>query len=297
MHRNKTQLSKPLQAWMDRGQFLHLNGHQIFVIDEGDKNLPVILLIHGFPTSSWDFEAIWNSLNEDYRVICLDLLGFGFSDKPNKPNYTIHRQADLVETVVNHLRIKQFHILAHDYGVTVAQELLARQLDGNAVGNCLSCCFLNGGLFPETHRPLMIQRLMLSPAGKVINYFVNFKTFSGSFRKIFASEHKPNQTQLEQFWQIINFKDGKHLFHNLITYILDRRKYRDRWITALQKSSIPLALINGSEDPISGAHLVERYKELECRLDYLAQLNKVGHYPQIEVPQKVSMHYLTFLNQ
>ena len=93
------------------------------------------------------------------------MLGFGFSDKPNNRDYTIHQQADLFESLVTSLDLQKFHVVAHDYGVSVAQELLARQLEGEGAGLWQSCLLLNGGLFPETHHALFIQKLMLSPLG------------------------------------------------------------------------------------------------------------------------------------
>ena len=83
--------------------------------------------------------------------------------------------------------------------------------------------------------------------------------------------------------------------HNLITYMRDRRQYRQRWVTALQQSTLPLALINGSVDPVSGAHMVARYQALQCRLDYLAELPLIGHYPQVEAPDQVIEHYTKYL--
>ena len=285
-----------LQQWMNKGEFLSLEGRQIFAIDEGGENLPVIVLIHGFPTSSWDFADIWKTLATNNRLICLDMLGFGFSDKPDKRNYEIHNQADLFDAMIKHSGVSEFHLLAHDYGVSVAQELLARQLDGSANAKCLSCCFLNGGLFPETHQALVIQKLLLGPLGNTVNRLLGFKMFSKAFSKVFGPNTKPTQQQLEIFWEIINYNKGKHVFHNLITYILDRREHAARWLEALRGEGPPLALINGSIDPISGSHLIDRYKELGCRLDYLAQLEHIGHYPQAEDPANVSMHYLKFLD-
>ena len=116
-----------IQTWHDKGRFTQLLGHSIFYIDEGDKDLPVLLLIHGFPTSSYDWKGVWQVLRSQFRIVCLDMLGFGFSDKPNARNYTIHGQADIVEALVEALDLKEFHVLAHDYGDTVAQELLSRQ--------------------------------------------------------------------------------------------------------------------------------------------------------------------------
>ena len=135
------------QQWQSRGELEILLGHSIFVVDEGAAHLPTIVLLHGFPTSSWDWQLIWDELAKDYRLIALDMLGFGFSDKPNSRQYSIHGQADIVEALVKTKGLTNFHVLAHDYGDTVAQELLARQLEGTGSGTWLSCCLLNGGLF------------------------------------------------------------------------------------------------------------------------------------------------------
>jgi len=284
-----------LQQWYQRGQLKQLCDHSIFTIDEGSTDKPAIVLIHGFPTSTWDWQPIWSTLRKKYRLVCLDMLGFGFSDKPNQRNYTIHRQADLFEALIAELNLHQYHVLAHDYGDTVTQELLARQIEGRGAGSLLSCCFLNGGLFPETHRALLVQKLMLSPLGKVINRFAGFKQFSASFSSVFGTATKPSEQALREFWEVINFNQGRHLFYNGITYILDRREHRSRWVNALQKSPVPLSLINGSADPVSGAHMIERYKELDCRLDHLKELPKIGHYPQVEAPFNVAESYLSFL--
>lgn len=286
-----------MKRWRADGQYRQLCGHTIFTMDHGDPSLPTVLLIHGYPTSSFDFQGIWDELAQHYRLVTLDMLGFGFSDKPNKRNYTIHGQADIVEALIEQLGIESYHVLAHDYGDTVAQELLARQLDGSGMGTWLSCCFLNGGLFPETHKALLLQKLLLSPLGWLINRFNNFDKFKKSFSHVFGEHTQPSELELQVLWDIINANDGKHLFHNLITYIRDRRQHRERWVSALQNATMPLALVNGSVDPISGSHMVVRYRELACRLDYVAELPEIGHYPQVEAPTEVADHYLKFLQQ
>lgn len=286
-----------LQQWRERGAMVRLLDHEIFFIGEGEPDSPTLLLIHGFPTSSWDWQQIWPALRQGYRVVAMDMLGFGYSDKPNRRDYTIHRQADFVEALVAHLGLAEFHVLAHDYGVSVAQELLARQNEGKGAGRWLSCCFLNGGLFPEMHRALFTQKLLLSPLGPLANRLFGKAQFDRAFSKVFGQATQPSERELAEFWHLINYKDGKHLFHNLITYIRDRRQHRARWVAALIDTPVPLALINGSTDPVSGAHMVARYRELGCRLDYLAQLPEIGHYPQVEAPGPVAQHYLQFLAQ
>ena len=293
---NPGKLNSDLADWKASGEWLHLCGHQIFVKDEGDGRLPTLLLIHGFPTSSWDWSGVWDALKTRFRLVALDMLGFGYSDKPNVSTYSIHGQADIVEALVTARSLGQFHILAHDYGDTVTQELLARHQKGAGAGQLLSCCFLNGGLFPETHRALLTQKLLLSPLGVLVNKFAGYKQFSKNFSSVFGDKTKPAEAELIIFWQLINEKDGKHIFHNLITYMRDRKLHRERWVGALQQSTIPLALINGSVDPVSGAHMVARYRELGCRLDYLGELASIGHYPQVEDSAAVIEHFYKFID-
>jgi len=286
-----------VDQWREGGHVTQLLGREIFYVDTGDLDKPVIFLIHGFPTSSWDWASIWASLNETYRLVAMDLLGFGFSEKPDPHTYSIMEQADLCEALVADRKLDQFHVLAHDYGDTVAQELLARQNEGKGAGRWLSVCLLNGGLFPETHKARLIQKLLLSPLGPAINKLTTKRTFDKSFSAIFGPDTKPSAAELDDFWTLINYNDGKHGFHNLITYMTDRKTHRERWVGALQHSGIPIGLINGSVDPVSGAHMVERYRDVVSRDHFIVELPTIGHYPQVEAPTEVLEAYLRFLRQ
>ena len=285
------------EQWRARGHFSRLLGREIFSVDSGEIDKPVIFLIHGFPTSSWDWVPIWNALNESYRLVAMDMLGFGFSDKPNPHAYSIMEQADLCEALVADRKLDSFHVLAHDYGDTVAQELLARQNEGQGVGHWLSLCLLNGGLFPETHQARLIQKLLLSPLGPLVNKLTSKRTFDKSLSAVFGPGTQPSRRDLDGFWDLINHNGGRHVFHNLITYMTDRKTYRERWVSALQQSAVPIGLINGSVDPVSGAHMVERYREVVSEDHFIVELPTIGHYPQVEAPEEVVRAYLRFLRQ
>jgi len=281
--------------WRKRGGFLTINGHHIFFIDTKVKSKETILLIHGFPTSSWDWVKIWETLSSDYRLIAMDMLGFGFSDKPDPHNYSIREQADIVENLIDQLGLEEFHVLAHDYGDTVAQELLARQNNGTGVGHWTSICFLNGGLFPETHQALLIQKLLLSPLGPLINKLTTRHRFDASMSRVFGTQTQPTKDELDGFWELINHNNGRHIFHNLISYMKDRKAHRERWVEALREAKIPLGLINGSVDPVSGAHMITHYKNIVGDPNFLKELPGIGHYPQVEAPNDIAENYLKFL--
>lgn len=284
-------------AWLQQGHHIKVLDRQIFIRDDGTPDQPTLLLIHGFPTASWDWHKIWPALRKQYRLVAMDMLGFGFSDKPSRHHYSIHEQADLVEALVRKLGLQRVHVLAHDYGDTVAQELLQRQNEGSDAGEWLSVCFLNGGLFPETHRALLTQKLLLSPIGPLFNKLSSKRHFDKAMCRVFGPQTKPDAQELEDFWSLVMHNDGKHIFHNLITYMRDRRQHRERWIAAIRDARIPVALINGAADPVSGEHMVERFKELGLPLAYLGNLKHIGHYPHTEAPDQVADHYLRFLQQ
>jgi len=168
------------------------------------------------------------------------MVGFGYSAKPRDYHYSMFDQADLMEALMTKLGVKRYHILAHDYGDTVAQELLARQNEHKAAQELLSVCFLNGGLFPETHHPRLIQRLLASPIGPLVSRLTNERSFHRSFTAVFGANTQPGFDELSEFWDLINYNDGVGVFHKLIDYMRERRENRARWVGALQKASVPL---------------------------------------------------------
>ena len=274
-------------AWRDSGEYFRWEGHSIFYRTQGSGDT-ALLLIHGFPTASWDFAKIWPALCQRYAyVITLDMLGFGFSDKPREHLYSLVEQADLHEALLEKLGIRHIDILAHDYGVSVAQELLSRDFEREVTPYKIrSVTLLNGGLFPETHRMTGTQRLLRSPIGGLLSRLMNEHQFGKSFSIVFGPHTKPSAAELHDFWSLIAHNNGARVMHLLISYIAERRFNRARWVEALRRTLVPLRLINGPEDPVSGAHMVARYRELITNPDVVS-LPGIGHYPQTEAPLQV----------
>ncbi len=283
-----------VDTWRAQGRTLGVLGYTLFVADSGPSDRPVLVLLHGFPTSSYDWARVWPALSKRFRCIAPDLLGFGFSDKPTPHRYSIGEQADLVEGVLAALGVEQYHVLAHDYGDTVAQELLARD-NARTEPRWRSVCFLNGGLFPETHRARIIQKLLATPAGPALTRVLARRGFDRAFASVFGPDTKPSGAELDQFWQLIQHGDGGHVFASLIGYMAERRTHRERWVGALIDARCPVQLINGSVDPVSGAHMVARYREVVGRGD-IVELATIGHYPQVEAPARVVAAYLGWLD-
>ncbi|WP_322981669.1 alpha/beta fold hydrolase [Pseudomonas sp. C11] len=281
-----------LEDWRARSRTLDFHGHAIRYWVAGSAEAEPLLLIHGFPTASWDWHRLWAPLAERYRLIACDMLGFGYSAKPRGHAYSLLEQADLQQALLAHIgEQRPVHVLAHDYGDSVAQELIARHQDGRLA--LASCVFLNGGLFPETHHPVRVQKLLLGPFGPLIGRLFSRRSLAQSFARIFGPQTQASDDELDDLWRLVEYNAGPAVMHRLIRYMPERRQQRERWVAAMQATRVPMLVIDGAFDPISGAHMVARYRELIENADTVL-LDGIGHYPQLEAPAEVLGHYLQF---
>jgi len=287
-----------LDEWRQAGRSFQHRGHAIVYRDEGTG--PAIVCIHGFPTASWDWHRLWQRLTAAHRVVAPDMIGFGFSAKPRPYPYSIMDQATLHESLLRALGISSAVVLAHDYGDTVAQELLARYEERRARGEdglvLRGICLLNGGLFPETHRARFIQKLLHSPFGPLLARLSNEASFRRSFVPIFGAHTQPTDAELRDFWRLCRHDGGTRITHLLIRYMSERRQHRERWVGALCRTAVPLRVIDGTDDPVSGRHMAERYRALVPNPDVVL-LDGIGHYPQVEDPDGVWRAFHDFLVQ
>eukprot|EP00697_Spironema_sp_BW2_P006401 gnl/Spiro4/18956_TR10102_c0_g1_i1.p1 gnl/Spiro4/18956_TR10102_c0_g1~~gnl/Spiro4/18956_TR10102_c0_g1_i1.p1 ORF type:complete len:381 (-),score=92.56 gnl/Spiro4/18956_TR10102_c0_g1_i1:39-1181(-) len=340
-----------IRAWAADGSFFNYGGHAIFFrhyvrpagrapprVTATYNNVlaasapPVIahplFLLHGFPTSSFDWASVWEDLGDAFSsIVAPDFLGFGLSDKPHGHHYSVLEQspqADIIEQLCAHLGYRKVHLLAHDFGDSVAQELMARYLELPATTRAapshsepvtrdpniavsvnasrfhiLSVCLLNGGLFPETHRPILVQRLLLMPAVAPIVKFFNCEMFfRASMNQVFGNLTQRTPAQIEEMWALFSHKDGAENVDLLLRYMHERVTHRERWVAALQLAGsrgVAVRLINGPLDPISGLHMTKRYEQLVSNPDVVLLDNHIGHYPQLEDPSEVVRLYLPFV--
>ncbi|HEY0428761.1 MAG TPA: alpha/beta hydrolase [Pyrinomonadaceae bacterium] len=282
-----------LNDWQASGNYFDYKNLPIFYrTSENAKE--TLLALHGFPTSSHDYHKIWDKLAEKFSVLSFDMLGYGFSAKPLDFDYTTFNQVDLLQTLIKHLRIEKLHILAHDYGNTITQELLARAEENRLNFEIKSICFLNGALFPETHRPILAQKILISPVGFLFGRLISDAKFKKSLASIFGRNTQPTDGELNEFLQIFKYNDGRRIAHKLIRYMSERRTHRERWVGALQRMNQPFRFIDGLADKVSGRHLVERFRQLVPHQTDIIELEEIGHFPHFEAPEVVMEKFFAF---
>ncbi len=285
-----------LNDWRKNGKYFEYRGNQIFYrFDENSRNPKnIVLCLHGFPSSSFDYHKIWSKLTKRFSVLAFDMIGYGFSDKPPDFDYTTFNQVEILQGLIEDLRIEKIHILAHDYGNTITQELLALSEENRLNFSIETICFLNGALFPETHRPIAAQKLLISPLGFLFGRLISDAKFKKSLATVFGADTQPTEAELNDFVTVFKYNDGKRIAHKLIRYMSEREKYRARWVGAIERMKQPFRFINGLDDKVSGAHLVKRFREVVPHQIDIIELENVGHYPHYEVPETVTEKYFEF---
>jgi pimeloyl-ACP methyl ester carboxylesterase len=273
-----------IEDWFAAGERVAAGPHTLFERVAGPEDRPWLTLLHGFPTCSWDWSAVADGLAAERRLLMFDFLGFGDSDKPRDHEYSIHEQADLTEELWRRHGIERTALVVHDYGVSVGQELLARRAEGALDVEIERIAFLNGGLYPDLHRPLLVQRLLLHQlAGPALSRMINERAMGRGLSRVFA--HQPSDEELHEHWLGVARRGGARVQHRLIRYIADRRRHEQRWTGALEQTDVPRLFVWGMLDPVSGAHMAERIVDRVPSRE-LHALDDVGHYPQVEAPER-----------
>lgn len=275
------------QWWADGEQVrVGLGEHERTIFCRRIGTGPQMTLLHGFPSSSHDWARVLPALAERYSLLLFDFLGFGASEKPFDHDYSIHEQADLVAALWERSGITSTVLVAHDYAVSVTQELLARRAEGALRVNLVGVHLLNGGLYPDVYRPQPGQLALLDPVqGPQISANINEELWSMALSPTFAESFDAS-ADLADIWSSMSREDGHLITHRLIRYMNDRSTHAERWVSALETTDVPLSFIWGMLDPISGAHMAARIAERLPDAPFLA-LEDVSHWPALEAPDRV----------
>jgi pimeloyl-ACP methyl ester carboxylesterase len=279
-----TQLTPRAAAWRQAGALTDLDGRRIFVRERPDgAGGPPIALLHGYPSSSFDWRHAFDML-PGRRLIAFDFLGFGLSDKPREQLYSLGMQADIAEALVGRFADGPVVLVAHDMGSSVATELLARDVEGRLSLELASTLVFNGSLVRERASLLWGQKLLLSRLGPLAARLTTEFGFRRQFAGIFSREHPLSDEEAADQWSLLAHNGGHRMLDRLIYYNHERVGAPGRrWHAALRDWPGRLELAWAERDPICTEAVLQAVLELRPHAE-LTRLPGLGHYPQIEDP-------------
>ncbi|AMO61172.1 alpha/beta hydrolase [Mycolicibacterium phlei] len=287
-------LPPTVAEWRDGGRLLTTPAGRVFVRNApGDG--PTVLLLHGYPSSSYDYRAVVPELG-DRAWVTLDFLGFGLSDKPRPHRYSLFEQADIVARVVAETTTGPVVLIAHDMGTSVATELLARDIDGALPFDLRAAVLTNGSVILNRASLRPAQKILRSPLGPVFARLTNERRFARGFGRLFSSAHPLTPEEAAAQWALLAHNDGHRIAHLLIYYLHERVEFASRWHGAVRDWSKPLSFLWALDDPVATGNVLAGLRELRPHAEVI-ELPGVGHYPQVEVPVEFTRNALTLLER
>jgi pimeloyl-ACP methyl ester carboxylesterase len=277
-----------VDAWRTRGRTIRTPDGLVWSVDCPAKTATPrtpVLILHGFPTSSWDFAAVIDSLTETRRVVAFDFIGYGLSDKPADFAASLFEQADVAQSVAVDHALTHAHVWAHDMGTSVATELCARRERGFLPFAMESLVLMNGSVHIELAHLTIGQQLLRSPLGTFFAKLSTRRSFKAQMRRVFA--RAPNEPELDAMWQLLSRADGTKVLPALIRYVGERSRFRRRWIGALERLNLPTLIAWGARDPVAVMAIADA---LAGEIPSCSRVtwDDLGHYPHVEDPERVA---------
>jgi len=276
--------------WKFKGKFIQVNNNRLFVIDTNNginTSQKSMVILHGYPTSSFDYYKVLPELSKNYRLILHDHLGFGFSDKPKDVDYSLVTQADIALELWRQLGLKKIYLFAHDYGTSVATEIIARYNANELDIEIEQLILTNGSIHIELSQLRTIQKLLKHKfLGKYVAKLTNFLIFKKNMKNIYFDNFKIKDNELKEMWKLIELNGGRKVIHKLTQYINERYLHWNRWIGALKETQISTKIIWAKNDPIA-VPAIAKLLAKEIPNNTLYWIENTGHFLMLENPKEL----------
>ncbi len=266
----------------------------MFHAEAGSPDAPLVVLAHGFPTSSLDWFDVIDQLAERYRVSVLDFPGYGFSDKPRKWPYSLQFDADLL---LHHVRsvlgADQCRLVGHDRGDSVAlvvHHRLAAMGDGAhpVLGHLV---LTNGNLYLPLANLTDFQRRLLDPtlARSALESITPQLLAEGLGHTTFTPPRTAIDPTVNALASGFAYHDGIGVLDKTIRYLEERAEHELTWLSSLASSTVPTTLVWGICDTVSpprvAIHVWEHYLVGKPGSNELWLVPEANHYLQNDQPQ------------
>jgi pimeloyl-ACP methyl ester carboxylesterase len=283
-----------IEQWWSSGERVAIRlgdtDRAIFVRRMGSG--PSMTMLHAFLSSSYDWARVAPTLAQHYALLLPDFLGFGASEKPAEHSYSLHEQADLVEALWAREGVTSTVVVAHDYAVSVTQELLARRAEETLSVDLAAVHLLNGGVYPHLYHPESASMALLDPErGPQLAATLTQELFALAVKPTFAGGFDPSENSAA-IWEAATRDGGREVASRLATYIDDRAAHSERWVTALEQTDVPVSFVWGMLDPVAGPDMADQIREGRPSAPFLA-LDDVAHWPALEAAEQVAAALLS----
>jgi len=295
--------------WRSRGRYFSwrpteedASSVEIFHVEIGDPDAPLLLLIHGWPTSSIDWFDVADQLSASFRVCALDFPGYGFSDKPPGWGYSVTRDEELIEYYMAEvIGAEAGVVVAHDRGDSVALLHAARCAEGRSAARFEHLVLSNGNVFLPLANLTAVQRRILDTQSgpQIVAGLTPSRLAEGLGASTFTPPRTAGDPEVAALAATFAHADGIRVLPETIQYLVERSQNEEAWLTALAEAPFPVTVIWGLCDTISpprvASYVWHEYLMLRTSGNRLYFIPDANHYLQVDRPDafvKVLLHAL-----
>lgn len=255
---------------------LQIGDRRVYVEDSGRGE--AVMLVHGFGSSSYSWREVIADLEKSYRVISIDLAGFGFTERPaEKTAYTRFAQGELMIAVADALGIDRFHLVGHSYGGAVGAALAVRRPERIETLTLLNAA---GPIYPQLRRSKLARFRPLTFA------FVRTKSLrktniERALKRSFADDELATEALVAEYQRRLAIEGAPRAFWGLTVPMADPQD-----VVELSQLEVPTLALWGAEDILIPVELA-REKASTIAEHRFALIEGAGHAPMEERPQEV----------
>jgi len=291
---DESAFSEGTRHWVASGRHIDIDGKRIFVYERGEG--PAVFLLHGFPTSCYDWRSVIEVLGDRFHCVALDFPGYGLSDKPAAYSYSLFQQTDVVEALARSLSIGEVHVVSHDVGTSVHTELLAREQEGLPSLRIVSSTFLNGSMLQELATITPFQKLLAAnetlPQAMAICENMSANYIDG-LKSVMKRPECLSEDDAIVMNELLRYQDGNRRLPALSIYMRERYIHRERWLGAL-KAAGRIQFVWADGDPVANVEMGRVLSKEVSQAKY-TELPGLGHFLLLEDPPAVSRHIRDFV--
>jgi len=287
--------SEATRRWMDSGSRIAVGPYKVFVYERGEG--PNVLLIHGFPTSCYDWRKLIDLLKDRFRCIAFDFLGFGLSDKPEAFSYSLFQQTDMIEDMARQLGIEKAHVISHDMGTSAHTELLSREQEGRLGFKIQTSTFLNGSMIKDMAKLTDFQRMLEDPQEleKAIQLCAGLtELYVPGLKQLMKKPEAISDTDTVVMNEILAYQQGHLRIPNVYAYVRERYLHKERWLGALRQAQRQVQFVWATDDPVATHDMGKALAAMAPQSRY-TKVEGIGHFIPIEAPDKVAASFLAFV--
>lgn len=265
------------------GSLLTLGGQRVFVEARGEGE--PVLLVHGFGSSAYSWRGVMAELESDYRVIAVDLSGFGFTERPReKTAYTRHAQGELLVDLMDQLGLTRVHLVGHSYGGAIGAALAVRSPERIETLTLLNAA---GPIYTQLRRSRFARLKPLTYA------FVRTKSLrhaniERALKRSLADDELATDELVHEYQRRLAIEGAGRAFWGLTVPMPDPQA-----AVELAQLEVPTLALWGAEDILIPVDFA-RAEALAIPASRFVLIEDAGHMPMEEQPLAVARALRTF---